>query len=196
MTGMLLIPIALGLSFVFGSVPTGYWLGLAFCGKDIRKEGSGNIGATNTMRCLGKGYGVFALAFDVFKGWVAVVLFAKLYPWEYLSIACGLAAVLGHTFSLFVRFHGGKGVATSAGVFIGLAPAPAAIAGIVFFVMVALTRMVSAGSVAAAITMAVSVFLFPLPGSIRAFTVVVALLVIVRHQANLRRIWRHEESKL
>ncbi len=196
MTGMILIPIALCLSFVFGSIPTGYWLGRVFCGKDIRKEGSGNIGATNTMRCLGKGYGALALAFDVFKGWVAVTLFAQLYPWVYFPIACGLAAILGHTFSLFVRFRGGKGVATSAGVFIGLAPFPAAIAGIVFVVTLALTRMVSAGSVTAAITLAVTVFLFPLPHPVRVFTVIVALLILIRHQSNLRRIWRHEEPKL
>ncbi|HOC69445.1 MAG TPA: glycerol-3-phosphate 1-O-acyltransferase PlsY [Candidatus Hydrogenedentes bacterium] len=196
MTGMILIPIALCLSFVFGSIPTGYWLGLAFCGKDIRKEGSGNIGATNTMRCLGKGYGALALAFDVFKGWVAVVLFAHLYAWTYLPVACGLAAILGHTFSLFVRFRGGKGVATSAGVFIGLAPFPAAIAGAVFLGVVVVTRMVSAGSVAAAVTLAVTVFLFPLSAPVRAFTVLVALLILIRHQSNLRRIWRHEEPKL
>ena len=196
MSAMIFIPIALCLSFVFGSIPTGYWLGKVFCGKDIRKEGSGNIGATNTMRCLGKGYGVLALAFDVFKGWVAVVLFAKLYSWEYLPIACGLSAILGHTFSIFVGFRGGKGVATSAGVFIGLAPAPALIAGVVFVVMVVVTRMVSAGSVAAAVTLAVTVFLFPLPAPVRGFTVLVALLILIRHQSNLRLIGRHEEPKV
>lgn len=196
MTGMLMIPAALCLSFVAGSIPTGYWLGLAFCGKDIRKEGSGNIGATNTMRCLGKGYGALALAVDVFKGWVAVMLFAKLHSWEYLPIACGLAAILGHTFSLFLRFRGGKGVATSAGVFIALAPMPAAIAGAVFLVVVVVTRLVSAGSVSAAAALAASVFLFDVPAPTRVFTVIVALLVIIRHQSNLRRIWRHQEPKL
>ena len=196
MSGMLLIPIALCLSFVVGSIPTGYWLGLTFYGKDIRKEGSGNIGATNTMRVLGKGYGALALAFDVFKGWVAVVLFARLYAWDYLAICCGLAAILGHTFSIFLRFRGGKGVATSAGVFIGLAPAPAAITGAGFLVMVVITRMVSAGSVAGAVTLAVSVFLFPNTWPVRVFTVIVALLIVVRHQSNLRRIWRHEEPRL
>ena len=196
MTATILIPVALCISFLLGSVPTGYWLGLFFCKRDIRKEGSGNIGATNTMRLLGKGYGAIALAFDVFKGWLAVVLIAKLHTWEYLPIACGLAAILGHTFSIFVRFRGGKGVATSAGVFIGLAPAPTTIAGAVLLSVVITTRMVSAGSVAAATALAVSVFFFPLSWPVRIFTVIVAVLVVVRHQSNIQRIWRGEESKL
>ncbi|MFA7692326.1 MAG: glycerol-3-phosphate 1-O-acyltransferase PlsY [Candidatus Hydrogenedentales bacterium] len=196
MTETLMIPLALCLSFVAGSVPTGYWLGLICCGKDIRKEGSGNIGATNTLRCLGKGYGIIALAVDVFKGWAAVILFSKLYTWDYLPIACGLAAILGHTFSIFVRFRGGKGVATSAGVFIALAPGAALVAGIVFLVAFLITRMVSVGSVSASAALAVSVFVFDLPTPTRFFTAFVALLIIVRHQSNLRRIWRGEEPKL
>lgn len=196
MTATILIPVALGISFIVGSVPTGFWLGLLFKKKDIRKEGSGNIGATNTMRILGKGYGAVALAFDVFKGWIAVVLFARLHSWEYLPVACGLAAILGHTFSIFVRFRGGKGVATSAGVFIGLAPSPTVIAGAVLVSVVITTRMVSAGSVAAATALAVSVFFFPLSWPVRIFTLIVASLIIIRHQSNIRRIWRDEESKL
>lgn len=193
---MIIIPAAVCLSLVLGSIPTGLWLGLWLKGVDIRKSGSGNIGATNTMRTLGKSYGAAALAFDVFKGWLPVAAAMKFHAWEYLPILCGLAAIAGHTFSIFVRFRGGKGVATSTGVFLGLAPMPMIVAGVVFFAVLFATRMVSAGSVAAAASMAATVFLFPLPWSTRIITVMVALLIIVRHQSNIRRILKHEEPKL
>lgn len=192
----ILIPVALVLSYVLGSVPTGLWLGLRLRGIDIRKEGSGNIGATNTMRTLGKSYGLAALAFDVFKGWLPVIAAPYLHSWEYLPIGCGMAAIIGHTFPIFLWFKGGKGVATSTGVFLGLAPMPMAIAAAVFFAVVAVTRMVSAGSVAAAAAMGVAVFLFDISWPVRCFTLIVAALVILKHRSNIRRILRHEENKL
>lgn len=190
------IALALILSYLIGSIPTGLWLGQRFRGVDIRKEGSGNIGATNTLRVLGKPFGAVALAVDVLKGWVAVVLFAKLNSWDFLPIFCGLAAILGHTFSIFVRFKGGKGVATSAGVFLGLAPNPMLIAAAVFLIVVGITRMVSLGSISAAITAAVTVFFFPLTAPVRWVTVFVAALIVVRHHSNIKRILRKEESRL
>ena len=191
-----LIPIALALSYVLGSIPTGLWLGLWFRGVDIRKTGSGNIGATNTMRTLGKRYGIAALAFDVFKGWLPVMAAPWLHSWEYLPIGCGMAAIIGHTFPIFLWFKGGKGVATSTGVFLGLAPMPMAVAAAVFFAVVAATRMVSAGSVAAAAAMAAAVFIFDTPWPVRWFTLLTATLVIVKHRSNIKRIMRHEENKL
>ena len=120
----LIIPAATAFSYVLGSVPTGLWLGLKLRNIDIREHGSRNIGATNTLRVLGRKLGIITLAMDVLKGWLPVAFALWLGVWDYLPILCGLAAILGHTFSLFLRFRGGKGVATSTGVFLGLAPLP------------------------------------------------------------------------
>ncbi len=190
------VSVAVILSYVLGSMPTGLWLGLKLRGVDIRQHGSKNIGATNTFRVLGKGLGIATLAGDILKGWVPVVLFARLDAWEYLPVLCGLAAILGHTFSLFLWFRGGKGVATSTGVFLGLAPVPTLIAGGVFAIVFAATRMVSAGSISAAAAMIAAVFAIATPVPVRIVTVLVAVLVIVKHHANIRRILKGEESRL
>ena len=190
------VSVAVILSYVLGSVPTGLWLGLKLRGVDIRQHGSKNIGATNTFRVLGKGLGIATLAGDILKGWVPVVLFAQLDAWEYLPVLCGLAAILRHTFSLFLWFRGGKGVATSTGVFLGLAPVPTLIAGGVFAIVFAATRMVSAGSISAAAAMIAAVFVIATPVPVRIVTVLVAVLVIVKHHANIRRILKGEESRL
>lgn len=189
--------LALAASYLLGSIPTGLWLGLRLRGVDIREAGSRNIGATNTMRVLGKKLGAAALAADIAKGLIPVLLSARLDPAQpHLPLFCGVAAILGHSFSIFLRFRGGKGVATSAGVFLGLAPGPMAIAIAVFAAVFAATRMVSAASVCAAAALAVSVWFFPLSTVIRVVVAVVAMLVILKHRANIRRILRGEENKI
>ena len=188
---------ALLLSYMLGSLPSGLWLGLWFRGIDIREEGSKNIGATNTMRVLGKPLGATALCFDILKGIVPVVFFARLSPEDtWLPMACGAAAVLGHSFSLFLRFRGGKGVATSTGVFLGLATWPALIAIGIFAVIVAATRMVSAGSVTGALSLAVSVWFFPLSPVVQVMGVLIAALVIIKHRSNLKRIVQGVENRI
>lgn len=184
------------LSYVLGSVPTGLWLGLWLRKVDIREHGSRNIGATNTLRVLGKKLGAIALLGDMAKGAVSVLLIARLSDWEYAPIACGLAAICGHTFSIFLKFRGGKGVATSAGVFFGLAPIPMAIALAVFIATFFLTRMVSAGSILAAVAMGVAVFAVPTEPVVRGIAVVVALLIVFRHRDNIGRIVQGKENKL
>jgi glycerol-3-phosphate acyltransferase PlsY len=184
------------LSYVMGSIPTGFWLGLWLRGVDIRRHGSKNIGATNTLRVLGKPLGAAALVGDMAKGAIPVVFIAPLSEWNYAPIACGLAAICGHTFSLFLRFRGGKGVATSAGVFLGLAPLPTMIAAAVFAAVVAATRMVSAGSILGSVAIAIAVFVFPTDNAVRAIAVAIALLVIVRHRDNIRRIRAGTENRL
>ena len=188
--------LAILLSYVLGSVPTGLWLGLRLRGVDIRKHGSKNIGATNTLRVLGKGLGAAALAADMAKGAIAVKLIATMSDWTHAPLVCGLAAIAGHTLSVFLKFRGGKGVATSGGVFLSLAPIATLIALASFILVVAATRMASAGSVVAALVMAVSVYLLPHDTVLRGVTIGVALLVVVRHRSNIQRILSGTENKL
>lgn len=188
--------LAVVLSYVLGSVPTGLWLGLKLRGVDIREHGSKNIGATNTMRVLGKKLGVMALVGDAAKGVVSVLLFARLASWEYLPLVCGLAAIVGHTASVFLRFRGGKGVATGAGVFLALFPMQSLIAVAVFGLVVYFTRMVSAGSVTAAATLATAMWATQTSLPARIIATLVAALVIWRHRSNIQRIIKGQESKI
>lgn len=199
--------LALLLSFVLGSVPTGLWVGLWIRRIDIREHGSRNIGATNTLRVLGARFGALALAGDVGKGALAALVVARVSGWAYAPLACGAAAIAGHTFSVFCRFRGGKGVATSAGVFLALCPLPTLIAAAVFAVVVAVGRMVSAGSIAAALAMAGMMAALPhdwvtypthaVPDgwALRAVAISMAALVIARHRANIKRLLRGQELR-
>jgi glycerol-3-phosphate acyltransferase PlsY len=192
-----MIALAIVLSYLLGSMPTGLWLGLRIRGVDIRQSGSHNIGATNTFRVLGKGLGAAALVGDILKGVIPVLLIARLSGWEHAPLACGLAAILGHVTSPFVRFRGGKGVATSTGVFLSLAPIPTLIAAAAFLLVFLATRMVSASSIVAAVVL--STLMLALPGydpMLRILTVIVALLVLFRHHSNIRRILTGTENRL
>ena len=202
--------LAIVISYVLGSIPTGLWLGQRLRGIDIREHGSKNIGATNTLRVLGKKLGALALAGDMAKGLVPVLFGIWLQGYflrepsefilrplhEYVPLLCGLAAILGHLFPVFLEFNGGKGVATSTGVYLGLAPIPTICAAVVFALVVAATRMVSAGSLSAAAALAIGVFVLPFSTVLRAITVVIAVLVFVKHRSNLDRILRGEESRI
>lgn len=201
--------IALIAAYVLGSVPTGLWLGQRLRGIDIREHGSRNIGATNTLRVLGKRLGGIALAGDMLKGILAVTLVARLSPgWTHAPLACGLAAILGHLFSVFVRLRGGKGVATSAGVFFALCPLPMSLALATFIAVVGVTRMVSAGSCVGAVVLAAAAWLLPaeaalwpgdyVPGPLvlRVLVTLVAVFVLFKHRSNLGRILRGEENTL
>jgi len=199
--------LAVALAYLVGSVPTGLWLGLALRGVDIREHGSHNIGATNTLRVLGKTIGAFALAGDAGKGIVAVLLISRLSAWPYAPLACGIAAIGGHLAPAYLRFKGGKGVATSAGVFLSLAPIPTLLALAAFLLTLKTTRMVSASSVAAAAALAVSVCLMSLEQAtmplylmpdlflLRVATLHVVGLVVWRHRSNIRRILNGTENR-
>ena len=142
-------------AYLLGSIPTSFLMGKLVKGIDIRKHGSGNVGATNALRVLGTKIGVITLVIDIGKGFLAIIAGRMLIEnaTHLLLIGCGLCAILGHIFTVFLKFKGGKGVATSAGVFIALTPLPVAIAFGVFLVTVAFSRYVSLGSILAAIAL-------------------------------------------
>ncbi len=188
----------LALSYLVGATPTSYWVGKAFQGIDLRKHGSGNLGATNAFRVLGWKWAAPVMVVDVIKGFVPVWFFPDLagasFGW---ALAFGGAAIAGHMFSLWVGFRGGKGVATSAGVFLALAPWAVLAALGVWVLLTFATRMVAVGSVAAAATLPVFMALLPHRGGrdLLAFTVALAAFVIWAHRSNLRRIVRGEENR-
>lgn len=184
-------------AYFLGSIPTGLWIGLIFYKKDIRQYGSGNIGATNALRILGKVPGTIALLFDALKGFIPVVL-VKIYlsEYPYLPLLVGISAIFGHLFSIFLLFKGGKGVATGTGVYLALAPIPTLISGIVFFVSAFTTRMVSVGSISSAITLALLTSFFYKNDMIFVIiTCLIAILVVYKHRSNIQRIIRGEENK-
>jgi glycerol-3-phosphate acyltransferase PlsY len=182
-------------AYLLGSIPTGVLLARAR-GVDIRKVGSGNIGATNVARSLGRRLGAVTLVFDCAKGGVPVLAADALDLAPELVAAVGMAAFLGHVFSVFLRFGGGKGVATAFGVFLAVAPAAAGIAAGIYVLGYALTRISSVGSLlgAAALVPLVAAF-----GAERAYLVLSAVILVAilfTHRGNIRRLFSRQESKV
>ena len=208
----LFLPLGLGLaSYVVGATPTSYWVGKGIHGIDLRTKGSGNLGATNVFRVLGARWAAPVMAVDVAKGWFPVAFFPLLLAGDPASgatmaeasvaawaILFGALAIAGHVFSFWVGFRGGKGVATSAGVFLGLAPWAVLAAFCVWALVLALTRYVSLASILAALVLPVFVLVLPHRGGafIPFFTVALAAFVIWAHRANIRRLLGGEESRM
>lgn len=186
--------IVIGAAYLIGSIPTGLLLGKAY-GIDVRKEGSGNIGATNLYRTVGRKVGIITLICDCLKGLLPVVIVkASSLPPE-LAAWVGLAAFCGHVFSVFLKFRGGKGVATALGVFLALAPLAVAIAITLFAGMMFLWRYVSLASISAAAVMPAAVYFLGGGGTICIVTFIISLVVIVRHHENIGRLFSGNESK-
>jgi glycerol-3-phosphate acyltransferase PlsY len=190
------------LGYFLGAIPFGLIIG-RMSGVDVRKSGSGNIGATNINRVLGLQYGITVLGLDVLKGMVAVVIAQivspGLSPWYPLS--AGLAAILGHSFSVFMRFRGGRSVAVSLGVFLLLNGTAIGIAVLTFILVTAISRYVSLGSVMAAVIFVVAtvvrLFIFHQGGfELLIASTLAAILILVRHRANIVRLLRGEEHRL
>jgi len=206
---MLYIILALLAAYLLGSIPTALWVGRQFFGlADIREHGSGNAGATNTFRVLGKKAGTFVLLFDALKGFVAAyflpnwLLSQQVIAPEnlfYFRLACGVLAVVGHIYPVFAQFRGGKGVATILGMMLAIAPATVGVALVVFLVVLGTTRYVSLSSMTAGVVFA---FLQLLPtfrpaNSLQIwFGFVLAAMLIYTHRANIGRLRAGTESRV
>jgi acyl phosphate:glycerol-3-phosphate acyltransferase len=191
-----MIEIALVVSaYLLGSVPSGYILG-SMAGVDIRKAGSGNVGATNVTRLLGKGRGVLTLVGDVAKGWLPVFAGLQLEMSLTAVTLAGAAAFLGHLYSVFLRFEGGKGVATALGVLLAMAPLVALVLLVIFALTVAASRLVSLGSIAAAIAAPVSLWIVGYPPIVIALGGFIAAMITWRHRGNIQRFLAGTEPKL
>ncbi len=189
-------------SYLIGSIPMGFLIGSLFYKKDIRNSGSGNIGATNALRSFGATTGVIVLILDMLKGYVMIRIAQFLFPgMNVMIVACGAAVILGHVFSIFLGFKGGKGVATSGGVFMALALNPLIITLIVFVIITAITKYVSVGSILSAVcfhilALAEQVIFVTNNIPLVVFTTLTVLILIYKHQDNLARLLNGTENKI
>jgi glycerol-3-phosphate acyltransferase PlsY len=193
---MTAVPVAMiAGAYLLGSIPTGLLLARAK-GVDIRAVGSGNIGATNVSRTLGKRLGVLVLVLDALKGLAPVLAARFLHLGSEVMAAVGLAAILGHVFPVWLRFRGGKGVATALGVFTALTPLAAAAAVLIYLATVLVTRISSVGSLLAATGLLGAMVIAREPPPILLLGAAVWALILFRHRSNIRRLLRREEGKV
>ena len=184
------------LSYLIGAVPTGLVLVRLLSGADIREHGSGNIGAANVLRVAGPAVAAVVLAADVLKGYLPVCLAIRYGGGPWTTVLCGLAAIAGHNWSVFLRFGGGKGIATSFGVLLGLSLPAALVASAVYILVVALTRYSSLGSLLAAVSVPISVWRLRAPDAYVAFVVVAVAFAIYRHRDNIERLRTGTERRI
>ena len=193
------------IAYVLGSIPNALWVGKTFKNIDVREHGSKNTGSTNAARVLGAKLGIFTLILDILKGalptYLGIVLGANLLTRitgidKLDIIVIGMAAILGHTFSLFLKFKGGKAVATTLGVFLVLVPYAILILLVVFFVIFGLTKYVSLASIVSAVALPITVYLTTRHIPLTILGIIIGLLVIIRHKENIKRLINGTESKL
>jgi acyl phosphate:glycerol-3-phosphate acyltransferase len=181
-------------AYLLGSIPTGLLLAKA-AGVDIRNSGSGNIGATNVYRTLGRSVGILTLVGDCLKGIIPVVAAGYLGMNDHWIAAIGLAAFLGHIYTIFLGFKGGKGVATALGVFLAVSPAAVGAVLLMFVFVVWKWRFISLGSIVAAVAMPGMVAVFDSRPPVVIMAVIIALLVVWKHRENIKRLKEGTESK-
>lgn len=191
---MLLGILILALSYFLGSIPFGYLLTKATTGTDIRKAGSGNIGATNVFR-KNRAVGILTLLLDIGKGYLAVAAAGWLGGGTSWQCAAAVAAIVGHVFTVFLVFKGGKGVATGFGAFLALTPAPAGTTIIVFFLAAFATRYVSLASILATAAYPLWVYLYHGPRLVFWAAMIGSILIIAKHYKNIRRLLAGKETK-
>ncbi len=199
--------LSISIAYILGSIPFSFLAGKILRGIDIREHGSGNAGATNTLRVLGTVPGVVVLLLDMAKGIVAVLIAKALINecnalyYELQIVGCGVMAIIGHILPVFLKFKGGKGVATTAGVFMSLSTAPILLALLVFVLTVAISKYVSLGSILAAIT-AFSIELYRnIQGEFNHLPTLILLgimviFIIYRHKSNIKRLLNGNENKI
>lgn len=194
----LALAIALALAgYLLGSIPFGLVVGKRLAGLDVRAVGSGNIGATNVARAAGWRLGGLVLALDAVKGLLptlAARLALPAAPWA--AVVAGAAAILGHVFPVYLGFKGGKGVATTLGVFLVLAPLPTLAGALAFGAVFALARVVSAGSMVGALTACGTSFALQGASLVSLLYAAAAVLILVRHRGNIARLFRREERRM
>jgi len=188
------------LAYLIGALPSSVWIGMKFYDTDVREHGSGNAGATNTFRVLGKRAGIIVLILDILKAWIAVSLLSVLAGNESIEfqLTLGLVSVLGHIFPIYIGFRGGKGIASLLGVIISIHPMAALISIGVFLLTLLISRFISLSSMFAACAFPVLIVYYfnESNNSLIIFSVMVAVLVIFTHKKNIERLFKNEESKV
>ncbi len=199
------------IAYLLGSIPSAVWIGKSWYGIDVREHGSKNAGATNTFRVLGKRAGITVLLIDIIKGFLAVLLPSTLLQTDFfgdnsvsedtlilLKIVIAILAVLGHVFPIFARFKGGKGVATSLGVIIGIHPPAAGICVLIFLIVFIIFNFVSLGAILASISFPlILIFGFNISNNwLILFSIILSCAVIIAHKKNIIRLLKGEESKM
>jgi len=205
---MLWIILGIIVSYLIGSIPTAYIFGRVLKGIDIRKFGSGNVGATNALRVLGKGPGIAVLVLDILKGFLPVIFLGNFLrsriafiPDETLRLILGLSCICGHNWTIFLGFKGGKGIATTFGVLLGLSlkiTGLKLILGLViltWLVIFIIVRIVSVASVLAGIALPIYIILFKQPKVLIFASILLCIFIILRHKTNLKRVFQGKEPR-
>jgi glycerol-3-phosphate acyltransferase PlsY len=196
-------------SYLLGSIPTAYIFGRVLKGIDIRQFGSGNVGATNALRVLGKGPGITVLLLDLLKGFIAVVFLGDLVGCHAISLPCGMiriilgvACICGHNWTIFLKFKGGKGVATTLGVLLGLSLRISCLNSIFILVILTwlavflVTKLISLASIISGIALPVYMFFLTRSMLLTSLGILLCIFMVLRHKSNIRRIIRGEEPRM
>lgn len=190
-------------AYLIGSIPTGYIFGRALKGVDIREFGSGNLGATNVFRVMGRLPGILVLVIDMLKGFVCATYIASFFLYispaarpELYRVLAGLAAIAGHNWTVFLKFRGGKGVATSAGVVIGLVPKIFWLGFLVWTIVFSVTGYISVASIIASIAVPLFTLVFSEPTETVIFMSILCLVIVYKHRSNIKRLQDGEEKRI